>query len=70
MHTTIASRWNADLIDRNFEIWISEPDSLDSEWRAFFEGFELAQSNGNAHAVQSDDPAAKTKASKQPLPGI
>ena len=65
MHTTIASRWNADLIDRNFEIWISEPDSLDSEWRAFFEGFELAQSNGNAHAVQSDDPAAKTKASKQ-----
>ncbi|TVP77148.1 MAG: 2-oxoglutarate dehydrogenase E1 component [Puniceicoccaceae bacterium] len=43
-HTTIANRWNADLIDDNYEIWRKSPQSLDSEWRAFFEGFELAQS--------------------------
>ena len=65
MHTTIASRWNADLIDRNFDIWLSQPDSLDSEWRAFFEGFELAQNNGNGQVTQMDEPAAKMRASKQ-----
>ena len=42
-HTTIANRWNADLIDDHYETWRTSPQSLDSEWRAFFEGFELAQ---------------------------
>ena len=65
MNSTIASRWNADLIDRNFEIWLSEPDSLDPEWRAFFEGFELAQSNGAHPATQSSESSSKEMASKQ-----
>ena len=43
---TFATRWNADLIDQNYEIWLREPDRLDREWNAFFEGFELA---GNGH---------------------
>ena len=42
-HSTIASRWNADLIDQNYETWRISPESLTAEWRAFFEGFELAQ---------------------------
>lgn len=41
---TFANRWNADLIDEQYEIWLKTPDALNSEWRAFFEGFELAQS--------------------------
>ena len=45
MHTTLASSWNAELIDQNYETWRSNPDLLDSEWRAFFEGFQLAQDN-------------------------
>ena len=65
MYTSIASRWNADLIDQNFEAWLSNPDSLESEWRAFFEGFELAQSNGNSHAGQASDDSQKETASKQ-----
>ncbi|MEO0796188.1 MAG: 2-oxoglutarate dehydrogenase E1 component [Verrucomicrobiota bacterium] len=39
----IANRWNADLIDQNYEQWLDNPDALDDHWRAFFEGFELAQ---------------------------
>ncbi|MGZ0709948.1 2-oxoglutarate dehydrogenase E1 component [Coraliomargarita sp. W4R53] len=49
-HSTIANRWNADLIDENYDLWRTSPESLDAEWRAFFEGFELAnedQSIGN-----------------------
>ena len=65
MYTSIASRWNADLIDQNFEVWLSKPDSLDTEWRAFFEGFELAQNNGNGHNTQSGVPIPHEIASKQ-----
>lgn len=66
MHTSIVSRWNADLIDQNFEIWLSEPDLLDPEWRAFFEGFELAQVSNNGSASKpGDKPSSTDMASKQ-----
>ena len=65
-HSTIASRWNADLIEQNYETWQSSPDSLTSEWRAFFEGFELAQSTEPAPATaQSGVSTSETFASKQ-----
>ena len=40
-HSTIANRWNADLIDEKYEIWRTSPENLDEEWRAFFVGFTL-----------------------------
>jgi len=40
-HSTIANRWNADLVDEKYEIWRTGPENLDEEWRAFFEGFAL-----------------------------
>lgn len=39
-----ANRWNADLIDSNYASWRENPDAVDPQWQAFFEGFELAQS--------------------------
>jgi len=39
---TTATRPNADLIDANYARWKDDPESVDSQWRAFFEGFELA----------------------------
>ncbi len=59
---TFANRWNADLIDQNYATWLENPDSLDPEWRAFFEGFELAQSvskksSGGAPASGDDTDA-------------
>lgn len=49
-HPTIASRWNADLIDDNFALWQQDPSRLDAEWRAFFDGFTLANTPANGHA--------------------
>ncbi|MGJ8638016.1 MAG: 2-oxoglutarate dehydrogenase E1 component [Opitutaceae bacterium] len=64
-HSTIASRWNADLIDQNYEDWITDPQSVDPEWRAFFEGFELAQTSG-ASDISSVTPSnADSDATKQ-----
>lgn len=64
-HSTIASRWNADLIDQNYETWLSSPDSLPTEWRAFFEGFELAQSPSSATKDAASDNTPEGFASKQ-----
>ncbi|MGC6423887.1 MAG: 2-oxoglutarate dehydrogenase E1 component [Lentimonas sp.] len=64
-HSTIASRWNADLIDQNYEAWISNPDAIDDEWRAFFEGFNLAQSNGSSDIGSVTPAAVDSDATKQ-----
>ena len=53
MSLSFATQFNADLIDQNYESWRKDPSSVDSTWRAFFEGFELgsvAQKNGAATA--------------------
>ncbi len=42
--TSFATRWNADLIESNYRRWLDQPDALDANWQAFFEGFELARS--------------------------
>ena len=41
MATTFANRFNADLLDQNYESWRRDPASVDAHWAAFFEGFEL-----------------------------
>ena len=59
-HSTIANRWNADLIDEKYEIWRTGPENLDEEWRAFFEGFTLAS---DEHYNQSDIDSATPNSS-------
>ena len=41
MATTLPHRSNADLLEANYELWRKDPNSVDSTWSAFFEGFEL-----------------------------
>ncbi len=43
-HLSVGSRWNADLIASYHEQWSKDPSSVDGDWRAFFEGFELGLS--------------------------
>jgi 2-oxoglutarate dehydrogenase E1 component len=38
---SFATRINLDLLEENYRRWQENPDSLDSGWSAFFEGFEL-----------------------------
>lgn len=44
MKSSISARFNADLLDQKYEQWCENPDSVEADWCAFFEGFEL----GNA----------------------
>ena len=41
MRSSFATRPNLDLIEENYERWQKNPQSVDSSWAAFFEGFEL-----------------------------
>src|SRR5213593_1570364 len=41
MRTSMDARANIDLIEENYRRWQKNPESVDSGWAAFFEGFEL-----------------------------
>jgi 2-oxoglutarate dehydrogenase E1 component len=41
MRTSIGARANLELIEANYRLWQRNPQSVDSGWSAFFEGFEL-----------------------------
>ena len=47
--STVANRWNLELIEENYQRWSGDPTSVDATWQAFFEGYELAQ-GGQAQA--------------------
>ena len=40
--STVANRWNLELIEANHQRWSDDPNSVDATWQAFFEGYELA----------------------------
>src|ERR1700732_600572 len=54
MRPSIATRANLDLLEENYRRWQENPESVDSGWSAFFEGFELGNlplQNGAAVAA-------------------
>jgi len=62
---TFANRWNADLIEANYQRWLHGDAALDPLWEAFFEGFELAGRHVPATTdVHSGEPVATTGDSK------
>jgi 2-oxoglutarate dehydrogenase E1 component len=64
MHPLFATRANLDLLEENYQRWQENPESLDSSWLAFFEGFELGdlQMRNGAAAM-----AAPVEVGEQPL---
>ena len=53
MRSSFAARPNLDLLEENYRRWQDNPESVDSGWSAFFEGFELGnleKRNGAAAA--------------------
>ena len=51
--STVANRWNLELIEENHQRWLGDPNSVDATWQAFFEGYELAISGQGAGASGS-----------------
>jgi len=53
--STVANRWNLELIEDYHQRWSADPATVDDTWRAFFEGFELGQS-GDGRAGRTPQP--------------
>ena len=41
--------WNGDYVDAMHEQWSADPDSVDPQWRQFFQGFELGLAGRTAN---------------------
>ena len=54
--STVAQRWNLDLLEANYQRWREDPASVDSTWAFFFEGYEL----GATRSVDSPTAAGNT----------
>ena len=54
--STLTARWSEGLIDDNYERWRANPQSVDPDWAAFFEGFELgfARSEENGETATAE----------------
>jgi 2-oxoglutarate dehydrogenase E1 component len=66
--STFTARWSETLIDENYERWLSNPQSVDPDWAAFFEGFELgfAKSEENGETATAEQaPGAVSDSSLQ-----
>src|SRR5213080_1913571 len=65
MRTSIDARANLHLIEEKYRLWQENPDSVDSGWSAFFEGFELGnlpERNGATEGeVQAREAALQTR---------
>lgn len=57
---SVANRWNADLIDQHYQHWLNDPATLEPDWRAFFEGFELAQTSTGGSELDALAPAGES----------
>ena len=73
MHASGSSRLsfanleNADLIDEYYDSWKQNPESVEPGWRAFFEGFELANGKGgvNGDGTKTAEPVSSRQSIKQ-----
>jgi 2-oxoglutarate dehydrogenase E1 component len=59
MRPSIATRANLDLLEENYRRWQENPESVDSGWSAFFEGFELGNLPQRNGAVAGAPPRAE-----------
>ena len=64
--STVANRWNLELIEENYQRWRGDPTSVDETWQAFFEGYELGHGRRRRRPT-----AARSKRARRrpPSPG-
>ncbi|MGJ8673651.1 2-oxoglutarate dehydrogenase E1 component [Rubritalea sp.] len=62
MKSSVSARLNADLLDEKYEQWCDDPRSVEENWSAFFEGFELGNSQSKQKGAKASSGAASVPA--------
>ena len=60
--STVANRWNLELLEDYQQRWRNDPASVDESWRIFFEGFELGQAGDGRARTDLDQDGARAQA--------
>ncbi|HEX8199505.1 MAG TPA: 2-oxoglutarate dehydrogenase E1 component, partial [Isosphaeraceae bacterium] len=60
--STVASRWNLELIEENYRRWQADPASVEASWQAFFEGFDLGAARDGPAGDDAGLDAARAQA--------
>jgi 2-oxoglutarate dehydrogenase E1 component len=60
--STVAQRWNLELIEDNYQRWRNDPNSVEESWRNFFEGYELGADRLGQPPGETDLDAARSQA--------
>ena len=50
-NSNFATRWNIDEVESNYLKWLKEPQTMDANWRLFFEGFHLGADSQNNESI-------------------
>jgi len=58
--STVANRWNLDLLEEYHRRWRDDPASVDESWRMFFEGYEFGQAGGAPSGADPDATRAQS----------
>lgn len=67
MKSSVSARLNADLLDQMFEKWCEDPQSVEPTWAAFFEGFELGNTQAKVNGASAPQQVAKSSAVAAPI---
>ncbi len=52
---TVGSRWNLEMIEDQYQRWLSDPDQVDGTWKAFFEGYQLGAEQAPTQGASGDN---------------
>ncbi len=58
MNSSVSARLNADLLDEKFAAWKNDPRSVEADWSAFFEGFEIGAAQRKPGKNGASEPSA------------
>ncbi len=58
--STVANRWNLELIEENYRRWSGDPASVDATWQAFFEGYDLGRAGDGAPGAAAEGGEAQS----------
>ena len=61
MRPSFATHVNLDLLEENYQRWQENPETVDPDWSAFFEGFELGDLSLRNGAATAAPPAAEVR---------
>ncbi len=65
MNSTFSARSSEALIDEKYGKWVANPRSVDPDWAAFFEGFELGHANSESPGRPPGGSAPAPKAGQE-----